>query len=70
MTSTHCKMFDNNVTIMKYLSADGEYKFKVLDKFNEPDEVERLLKMINISNGLRKSGELKKQLWIKTVPTI
>ena len=44
MTSTHSKMFDNNVTIMKYLSTDGEYKFKVLDKFNEPDEVARLLK--------------------------
>ena len=49
MTSTHSKMFDNNVTIMKYLSTDGEYKFKVLDKFNEQDEVSSLLKMINIS---------------------
>ena len=70
MTSTHCKMFDNNVTIMKYLSTDGEYKFKVLDKFNEPDEVKRLEKMISLSAKLKKEGELKKQLWIKTVPTI
>ena len=70
MTSTHCKMFDNNVTIMKYLSTDGEYKFKVLDKFNEQDEVKRLEKMISLSAKLKKEGELKKQLWIKTVPTI
>ena len=48
MTSTHSKMFDNNVTIIKYLSTDGEYKFKVLDKFNEQDEVKRLEKMMNI----------------------
>lgn len=37
MTSTHCKMIDSNITIMK-----------------------RLLKMINISNELKKFGELKK----------
>lgn len=70
MTSTHSKMFDNNVTIMKYLSTDGEYKFEVMDKFNEPDEVKRLEKMIFLSAKLKKEGKLKKQLWIKTVPTI
>lgn len=63
-------MLDNNVTIMKYLSTDGEYKFEVLDKFNENDEVLRLDKMISLSKKLEKSGELKKLLWIKTVPTI
>lgn len=63
-------MFDNNVTIMKYKTTSGEYKFEVLDRFNEPDEAKRLDQMILLSEKLRKQGILEKQLWIKNTPII
>lgn len=52
------------VTIMKY-RINNEYFFKVLDKFDIPDEVERLDKMIEISKQLEKENEDYEQLWIK-----
>ena len=55
---------------MKYKSTDGSYRFRVLDKFDEPDETIRLDKMINLSRQLEKSGELEEMLWIKTTPIV
>ena len=52
------------VTIMKYRIGD-KYFFKVLDKFYIEDEVERLDKMIRISNQLGLENEDYEQLWIK-----
>lgn len=52
------------VTIMKY-RINNEYFFKVLDKFDIKDEVERLYKMIEISKQLEKENEDYEQLWIK-----
>ena len=52
------------VTIMKY-RINNEYFFKVLDKFDIPDEVERLDKMIEISKQLEKENKDYEQLWIK-----
>ena len=52
------------VTIMKYRIRD-EYFFKVLDKFDIEDEVERLDEMIRISNELSLENEDYEQLWIK-----
>lgn len=52
------------VTIMKY-RINNEYFFKVLDKFDIEDEVERLDKMIEISKQLEKENEDYEQLWIK-----
>nr|DAX87212.1 MAG TPA: hypothetical protein [Bacteriophage sp.] len=52
------------VTIMKY-RINNEYFFKVLDKFDIKDEVERLDKMIEISKQLEKENEDYEQLWIK-----
>ena len=52
------------VTIMKYRIGD-KYFFKVLDKFDIEDEVERLDKMIRISNQLGLENEDYEQLWIK-----
>lgn len=52
------------VTIMKYRIGD-KYFFKVLDKFDIEDEVERLDEMIRISNQLSLENEDYEQLWIK-----
>lgn len=52
------------VTIMKY-RINNEYFFKVLDKFDIKDEVERLDKMIEISKQLEKENKDYEQLWIK-----
>ena len=52
------------VTIMKYRIGD-KYFFKVLDKFDIKDEVERLDYMIQISNQLGLENEDYEQLWIK-----
>lgn len=52
------------VTIMKYRIGD-KYFFKVLDKFDIEDEVERLDEMIRISNQLGLENEDYGQLWIK-----
>lgn len=52
------------VTIMKYRIGD-KYFFKVLDKFDIEDEVERLDEMIRISNELSLENEDYEQLWIK-----
>jgi hypothetical protein len=52
------------VTIMKYRIGD-KYFFKVLDKFDIKDEVERLDEMIRISNQLGLENEDCEQLWIK-----
>lgn len=52
------------VTIMKYRIGD-KYFFKVLDKFDIKDEVERLDEMIRISNQLGLENEDYERLWIK-----
>ena len=52
------------VTIMKYRIGD-KYFFKVLDKFDIKDEVERLDEMIRISNEPSLENEDYEQLWIK-----
>ena len=52
------------VKIMKYRIGD-KYFFKVLDKFDIKDEVERLDEMIRISNQLSLENEDYEQLWIK-----
>ena len=58
-------MVVKNVTIMKYRTPNNEYKFEVLDKFNESDEAKRLDLMIQKSKQLEKDGKLAEQLWIK-----
>lgn len=68
--TTIASNYDSNVTIMKYQKCDGTYDFKVLDKFDEPDEVKRLELMIFTAAKMKNEGLLKKRLWIKTVPTI
>lgn len=60
---------ENNITIMKY-RIGNQYFFKVLDKFDIEDEVERLDKMIQISKQLEKENEDYEQLWIKNTPII
>ncbi|MBQ3353370.1 hypothetical protein IJI29_02395 [Candidatus Saccharibacteria bacterium] len=54
------------VTIMKYLGSDDKYHFKVLDKFDIADEVERLDYMNNLRDKMLDSGEMKKHLWTKS----
>lgn len=55
-----------SVTIMKYLGSDDFYYFKVLNKFDIEDEVERLDYMNYLKEKMIKSGEMKKYLWTKT----
>ena len=52
------------VTIMKY-RIGNKYFFKVLDKFDIKDAVERLDAMIQISKQLEKENKDSEQLWIK-----
>ena len=52
------------VTIMKY-RIGNKYFFKVLDKFDIKDAVERLDTMIEISKQLEKENKDFEQLWIK-----
>ena len=51
---------------MKYLGADDFYHFKVLDRFDIEDEVERLDYMNFLKEKMIKSGKMKKHLWTKT----
>ena len=52
------------VTIMKY-RIGNKYFFKVLDKFDIKDAVERLDAMSQISKQLEKENKDYEQLWIK-----
>ena len=52
------------VTIMKY-RIGNKYFFKVLDKFEIKEAVERLDAMIQISKQLEKENKDYEQLWIK-----
>ena len=52
------------VTIMKY-RIGNKYFFKVLDKYDIKDSVERLDAMIQISKRLEKENKDYEQLWIK-----
>ena len=52
------------ITIMKY-RIGNKYFFKVLDKFDIKDAVERLDAMIQISKQLEKENKDYEQLWIK-----
>ena len=52
------------VMIMKY-PIGNKYFFKVLDKFDIKDAVERLDTMIEISKQLEKENKDYEQLWIK-----
>ena len=52
------------VTILKY-RIGNKYFFKVLDKFDIKDAVERLDAMIQISKQLEKENKDYEQLWIK-----
>ena len=52
------------VTMMKY-RIGNKYFFKVLDKFDIKDAVERLDAMIEISKQLEKENKDYEQLWIK-----
>lgn len=54
------------VTIMKYQGSDDRYYFKVLDRFDIADEVERLDYMNYLKTQMLKSGEMKKHLWTKS----
>ena len=55
-----------SVTIMKYQGSDNRYYFKVLDRFDITDEVERLDYMNYLKTQMLKSGEMKKHLWTKS----
>ncbi|MDO5475112.1 MAG: hypothetical protein Q4F61_01865 [Candidatus Saccharibacteria bacterium] len=54
------------VTIMKYQGSDNRYYFKVLDRFDIADEVERLDYMNYLKTQMLKSGEMKKHPWTKS----
>ncbi len=66
-------MDGSNITILKY-RIDNQYLFHVLDKFDEPDEVERLARMIRWSKRKARECEINsqeyEQLWIKTTPIV
>ena len=55
-----------SVTIMKYLGSDDFYHFKVLDRFDIEDEVERLDYMNYLKTKMLETGEMKKHLWTKS----
>ena len=58
----------DSVTILKY-SLNGGFSFQVMDKFDEPDEVLRLQRMIAYSATLAQlNGDSYQELWIKTCP--
>lgn len=57
-----------NITLLKYKTKNGLYKYEVMDKFDCPDEVERLDKMILRSKQLEKEGN--EILWIKNTVII
>lgn len=58
----------HSVTIMKYLGSDKKYHFEVIDRFDIPDEVDRLDYMNFLKIKMLKSGKMKKHLWTKTTP--
>lgn len=63
-------MFDNTITLMKY-SLHGNFDYKVMDKFIEPDEVKRLELMMLFSADMENTyGEDYQELWIKNTPII
>lgn len=59
---------EQSLTILKY-KLNGEFRFHVMDKFDNDDEPQRLDDMIQhsaILAGLY--GENYEELWIKTCP--
>lgn len=57
-----------SLTILKY-KLNGEFKFHVMDKFDEADEPDRLDKMIEYAAHLQALfGDSYEELWIKTCP--
>lgn len=61
-------MSEDSLTILKF-RIGTDYSFHVMDKFDEPDEVKRLDKMIAYSEELADIFDDEyEQLWIKTCP--
>lgn len=58
-----------NIAIMKYY-ADGKYQFKVLDKFDYPNEQDRFDAMRKEAKRLAGLYADFRQLWIKITPII
>lgn len=57
-----------SLTILKY-KLNGNFRFHVMDKFDEPDEPKRLDRMIAYAHTLAElNGDKYEELWIKTCP--
>lgn len=55
-----------SVTIMKYLSSDDSYHFRVLDKFDIEDKIECLDYMNFLKEKMIESSVMKKHLRTKS----
>lgn len=61
-------MSDDSLTVLKY-KLNGDYRFHVMDKFDEEDEPMRLGNMLAYGDRLSiLHGDSYQQLWIKTCP--
>lgn len=59
---------DDSVAILKY-KINGNFHFHVMDKFDEPDEVKRLERMMGFGAAMADiHGESYEELWIKICP--
>lgn len=62
------ELADDSVTILKY-KLNGAFRFHVMDKFDEEDEVKRLDRMVDYAATLAQlNGDKYEELWIKTCP--
>ena len=59
-----------NITIMKYRTHSGQYKFEVMDRWDVPNEADRLDKMIALGNQYLLIGKAAEILWIKNTVII
>lgn len=55
---------------MKYRTHSGQYKFEVMDRWDVPDEADRLDKMIALGNQYLLIGKAVEILWIKNTVII
>ncbi len=55
----------HSVAVMKYQARDGSYRFIVKDKYDFPDELDRLDYLNDLRNEMLKNGKMLRFLWTK-----
>jgi len=55
-----------SITVMKYLGADGEYRYVIVDDIVFPNLEDRLGYLIQLEYKLWANGEIIEHIWTRT----